>query len=152
VIVPLRFVFVNGVEDVGTELFEGQTAATAIANSPLFNPYPFNVHGVMVGNTQYPDAFQRANFWNFVSTRSRNYHVLLGAPLILPSQTINVPADKGQYGPNPGDSFVDFDYMVQQVQSLIGQLNLSPRSLPIFVTGNTTMVFSLGFHSAFFAN
>jgi hypothetical protein len=148
IIIPLRFVFADGsIEDVGTELFEGQTAAAAIANSPLFKPYSFNVAGVMVGNTQYPDAFQRANFWNFVSTRSKDYHVLLGTPLILPSQTINVPADKGQFSPNPGESVVDFDYIAQQVQSLIGQLNLSPRSLPIFVTGNTTMGFALGFHS-----
>lgn len=150
VIIPLRFVFADGsVEDVGTELFEGQTAAAALANSPIFNPYTFNVQGVMVGNTPYPDAFQRANFWNFVSSRSKDYHVLLAAPLILPSQTINVPADKGQSGPNPGDNVVDFVYLDQQVQSLIGQLNLSSRSLPIFLTGNTTEGFSLGYHSVF---
>ena len=42
-------------------------------------------------NTQYGDAFQRANFWDSVSRRSRNYHVLLGDPTVKPAYEVFVP-------------------------------------------------------------
>jgi probable HAF family extracellular repeat protein len=141
-LIPLRFVFADGsVVDAGTEMFEGQTAIHAIGNSPVFQPFPFKCDGVMVGNTQYPDAFQRANFWNYVSTRSKDYHVLLGKPTVLATQTINVPAGQGGYFPDPFGSgamipYVDPFLLDESVQAFIRQLGISPRTLPIFVTGD----------------
>jgi len=138
VIIPLRFVFADGsVVDAGTELIDGQTAVQGIVNSPIFQPYPFVSGGTRIGNTQWPDAFQRANFWNHVATKSKDYHVLLGQPTILPSQTINVPADKGGYFQNPDGSqspFVEADFSSQQTKAMMDQLGISPRSLAIFVT------------------
>jgi probable HAF family extracellular repeat protein len=141
-IVPLRFVFADGsVVDSSKDLIDGQTAIHGIINSPIFQPYPFISGGIHVGNTQCADAFQRANFWNYISTRASDYHVLLSQPTVPPVQTINVPADKGGYVQDPifGTStitaVVDIDFMEQQRKALISQLGITARSLPIFVTG-----------------
>jgi hypothetical protein len=142
VIIPLRFVFADGsVVDSSRDLIDGQTAIHGIVNSPIFKPYPFISGGTHVGNTQWGDAGQRANFWNYVSTRSPDYHVLLGQPTVLPVQTINVPADKGGYdlitffGFSEIEPFVDADFLNQQRRAITSQLGINPRSLPIFVTG-----------------
>ena len=142
VIIPLRFVFADGpVIDSSTDLVDGQTAIQGIINSPIFQPYPFSCGGINVGNTQWGDAGQRANFWNYVSTKSRNYHVLLGQPTVLPVQTINVPADQGGYFLNTFFGFSEVipvvvaDFLEQQREAIAGRLDLDPRSLPIFVTG-----------------
>src|SRR5436190_4881711 len=101
-IIPLRFVFADGsVFDASTDIIDGQTPIQGMVNSPVFQNHDFVLGGTDVGNTQYADAFQRANFWNSVSTRSPNYHVLLSQPTILPTQTIIVPADKGEVVTDP---------------------------------------------------
>jgi hypothetical protein len=113
VLIPLRFVFADGnVFDASTDIIDGQTAIQGFVNSPIFQNYNFNNNQgtyffggmaglVKVGNTQYGDAFQRANFWDSVSTRAPNYHVLLGQPTVLPTQTINVPNGSFSYYLNP---------------------------------------------------
>ncbi len=155
-IIPLRFVFADGsVVDAGSDLIDGQTAIHGILNSPIFQPYPFTSGGTKVGNTRYPDAFQRANFWNYVSTKSKDYHVLLGKPTVLATQAINVPADKGGYevdtffGSDTIYPFVDTAFLDQQVKALIVSLGISPQSLPIFVTGTAwPEEFAVSYHSA----
>src|SRR5262245_29301758 len=106
-IIPLRFVFPDGqVFDASTDIVDGQTAIQGIINSPIFQNYDFVIGGTEVGNTQYGDAFQRANFWDSVSTRGRNYHVLLGQPTVLPTQTIIVPPGMGSYFYNPFFNYI----------------------------------------------
>src|SRR5208283_1712135 len=46
--------------------------------SPIFQSYSWTVGGTALGDTQYVDAFQRANWWTYVSTLSPDYHVMLG--------------------------------------------------------------------------
>lgn len=158
-IIPLRFVFADGsVADASTDLVNGQTAIHGIVNSPLFQAYPFVSGGTKIGNTQYLDAFQRGNFWSYVSTRSPDYHVLLGNPKIFPAQTINVPADKSAYiqdpyfGSNTITAVVDLDFLQQQRELISNRLGISPKTLPIFVTGpvapsNIDLVdLALGYH------
>jgi hypothetical protein len=155
-VVPLRFVFADGVvTDTSTDLVDGQTAIQGIVNSPVFQPYNFVTGGgTKVGNTQYGDAFQRANFWKEVATKAPDYHVLLGQPTVLPAQTIIVPADKG--GLDTSFSvplrFVDPDFLQQHVQALINQFEIPLQALPIFVTGRTAIEssnsFSLAYHGA----
>jgi probable HAF family extracellular repeat protein len=159
-LVPLRFVFADGrVIDTSTDLVEGQTAIQGMRNSPVFQPYDFKPGGTAVGKTQYPDAFQRANFWKDVSTKAPDYHVLLGQPTVVPVQTITVPADKGGFYSDPSViipiPFVDYDFLDQHVRALISQLGISPQALPIFVTGRAFESFdgffpsSGGYHDAF---
>jgi hypothetical protein len=65
----------------------GQTAMSLVENSPIFQSYDWVLNGIDVGNTQYIDAFQRANFWQFVQKTGNAYHTLLsytvGDPLTL---------------------------------------------------------------------
>jgi hypothetical protein len=139
-LIPLRFVFADGsVFDASQDLIDGQTAIQGIANSPLFKHYDFVAGGMNVGDTQYGDAFQRANFWDSVSTRSPNYHVLLGAPTVLPTQTIAVPADKGSFFLDSYSGLtvplVNEAFLEEQWDAITARLNISPRTLPILVWG-----------------
>ncbi len=140
-IIPLRFVFADGqVFDASTDIIDGQTAVQGIINSPIFKNYNFILGGTPVGTTQYGDAFQRANFWDSVSTQARNYHVLLGEPTVFPTQTIIVPPDMGTYYHDPflGNTvpLVNEDFLAAQEQLIRAALNLSPRSLAIDVWGS----------------
>ena len=63
VIIPMRFIFENGlIYDASADNIDGQTSVQGMINSPVFQNYDFVSGGVHVGNTQYADAFQRANF------------------------------------------------------------------------------------------
>ena len=153
-IIPIRWVFSNGmVVDASTDIVDGQTPVQGIVNSPIFQDYDFTLGGTHVGNTQYGDAFQRANFWNSVSTRSPNYHVRLGTPTIAATQTINVPADKVQYYTNPdnGEVFptIDLNFVGSLDRGLIEGQNISPNTLPIIVWGQAAAGFALGYHGAY---
>jgi hypothetical protein len=151
VIIPLAFVFPNGsVYNPATDPVDGETAVQRIIESPIFQNYNFVIGGTRVGNTQYGDAFQRANFWDSVSTRARDYHVLLGQPTVLAAQTVIVPADKDISGISPRTGLwqprVDEDFLVGVQESLITQLNVSPRSLPILVWGSIVTQISAAEH------
>src|SRR6202011_504357 len=74
----------------------GLTIVKNVIASPVFNSGEnFTQGGTNLGTTQYIDAFQRGNFWSTVASHS-SYHVFLGAPVILPTQTINVPPALGK--------------------------------------------------------
>ncbi len=62
----------------------GTTVRDLVSNSPIFNSSPYTMNGVDVGNTQYIDAYQRANFWSLVG--GTEYHTLL-QPMTMPVQT-----------------------------------------------------------------
>ena len=147
VIIPLRFVFEVGtpievdghpqIDDIlrSVELETG--AIEKIVNSPIFRPHDFIVGGVSVGNTQYGDAFQRANFWESVSGRSRDYHVLLGQPSVRPTVDVMVPNDPNLvalYAFSSGqlsDASIRADFFRQAIEEAIRQSGASPQSLPI---------------------
>ena len=71
--------------------------------SPIFNapPKPFVFNGVQVGDTQYEDAFQRANFWNVLGEDTDIYHMLLSPVVTLQPILIDVPATAGIALTNP---------------------------------------------------
>jgi probable HAF family extracellular repeat protein len=139
VLIPLRFVFADGkVFDASTDLIDGQTSIQGIINSPIFQNYNFNNTSVHVGNTQWGDAFQRANFWDSVSTSAPNYHVLLGQPTVLPTQTVNVPFGSFFYFTDFQGRLVpvvDSAFLFNQVNPILAAANVSPNSLPIMVWG-----------------
>lgn len=153
VIIPLRFVFPDGqVFDAGTDLIDGQTAVQGIINSPIFKNYNFVLGGKSVGNTQYADAFQRANFWDSVSGKARDYHVLLGQPTVLPTQTIVVPDGLGSYDfdfstglPLPN---VDRDFLSSQTVSILTAAHVNASQLPIMVWGSVDAGRASGYHGA----
>lgn len=136
VIVPVRFVFEDGtVIDPIADVIEGRTVIQGVVNSPIFQPYPFTVGGVSVGNTQYGDAFQRAEFWDLVSKRSHDYHVLLAQPTIAPVHEVFLS------GPTWRDSSgrpfaIDETFLENIAIEAVRQANVSPETLPIVVWGN----------------
>jgi len=151
VLIPLRFVFADGnVFDASTDVVDGQTPVQGIINSPIFQNYDFVSGGTHVGNTQYADAFQRANFWDSVSTRSPNYHVLLGQPTVLPTQTIIVPAGLGSYLTDAVSGLtvptVDLHFLSSQNPGILTAANLSPTTLAIIVWGTVVANPVAGYH------
>jgi hypothetical protein len=158
IIVPLRFVFHNGVVlDSTTPAFGStQSAVQSIVQSPLFQKSAFAPGGTPVGTTQYIDAFQRANFWGQVSTTSPHYHLLLTQPFVLKSAlTVNIPAGFGTTVAGPGApvgevSLVYFELWLNLV--LAKMTSVQPNQLLVFVTYNTFFTQNgcciLGFHLA----
>jgi len=153
VIIPLRFVLADGaVYDATTTIVDGQTPVQGIINSPIFQPYDFTLGGTHVGTTQFGDAYMRANFWDLVSTRSPDYHVLLSQPTVMPAQTINVAADEYFYFRDPDSDVIvpsinsghkgDF-----QLRTILANLHIPPNSLPIFVAG-PVLFNAAGYHNA----
>jgi hypothetical protein len=146
-IIPIKMVFgsSNGnatFDPLTVKLKNGQTLMQNVLASPIFQRNVTYVQGgTTIGKTQYIDAFQRANYWNTVSSRP-NYHVLLGTPKVLPEQTIVVPQQDGNVQANPfgpgnvGTMYVnDFDALVQGFIAKLTQIN--PGVLPLFISYNT---------------
>jgi hypothetical protein len=128
--------------------------------SPLFKKAIDYVQGgTDLGTTQYIDAFQRGNFWSAVSTHT-GYHTLLGAPLVEPAVTYNVPVGLGSVEANPFGSgnvgTMEVDVFDQQVQTWLAQISdINPGVLPIFLTYNVyltepggQLAYIGGYHSA----
>jgi len=88
VIVPLKFVF----PDAGNPVLDGTSRVAEVQNSPLFQNTSYTADGVDLGFTQYGDAIQRAEFWNYPGFSQTDYHVLLGLPTIAPTVMITVPS------------------------------------------------------------
>ena len=146
-IVPLALIFSNG-----RSLDGGSTVASTVA-SPLFQPFVSPA-----GFTQFGDAVARTSFYSAVRSASPNWHVLLGTPTVLPTQTITIPTEHGFefMGSSSGASIglVDMDWFHGQLEKLIKALDLDPRTLPVFLTYNTFLFADtpgkccvIGFHS-----
>lgn len=106
-------------------------ASAGVPASPVFQPASFSS-----GITQYGDAIQRAEFWGPVSTNGGGYHVLLGQPTVLPTQTITVPTGHPITGSIKGVTYglIDDDWFNNIVLNVPAQLHLDPASLPIFIS------------------
>ena len=152
VIIPLKFHFSDGTNLSASQTVCGDVKNTKyrFKNSPLVKKAAFTP-----GTTQYVDAFQRANFWNFVSTTSPNYHVRLSPVSTKPLQTINVGA-KGstQAGPCARIGKVDINFFDSIAMNLLTQLAIPANTLPVFLDYNTFLTSGvppqcciLGYHS-----
>jgi hypothetical protein len=152
VLVPLKFVFPN----TGNPSLDGTNVIALNMNSPIFLTADYTVGGTDLGVTQYGDALQRAEFWNLPGF-AQNYHVLLGAPTVAPTVTINIPSGKGNvYRLRSGGllGVVDDTFFDQVLAGLLP--SYSANQLPIFVTDNVflgtngliTNCCVLGFHTS----
>jgi hypothetical protein len=158
-IIPVRLVYVTGTSTVtftpAHKLTNGQTVVQNTITSPIFQSgFDFVEGAIDLGKTQYIDAFQRGNFWHTVATH-KGYHVLLGAPTILPTLTLNVPAIDGSIGTEFGVKvgLADINWFDAKLQSYItSHPQIVPNSLPIFITYNSYLLSGGccvgGYHSA----
>jgi hypothetical protein len=129
-----------------------RSAVTLVMASPIFKNVDWAPGGTHVGKTQYTDAFQRAEWWNFANGSAPDYHVLL-APTVMPRVVVNVPANQGHivkggscgvYGNVEG---LFFDSLIR---GLMVKLTLQPNQLPFFLTYDIVADNGiLGYHSTF---
>jgi hypothetical protein len=150
----------------------GHTDVDVITGSPIFTNNPWTMNGVNVGNTQYLDAFQRAQFWSLVG--GTNYHLML-QPTVLASQALTFSGGGSSgsgtnydanalFGGCGSVGVVNINNLDAAVKALItGPLAamVNAGTLPIFLTKNVVSaetghsIFSncciLGYHSAFAA-
>lgn len=165
VIVPLKLNFVAGnqpvsqLDDLGypgfraialNHTFDGSSRVQDVLNSPIFGNGYTTPSDMGNDTTQVGDAFVRAQ-WNKIGS---GYHVLLKNDAVLPTQTLNVPADKGLayqrpvgawreangYGPTDTVTGVaDYSWFSSYLQQLLGKLQISATTIPIFLTDNVLL-------------
>jgi hypothetical protein len=117
-------------------------------HSPMFDNYDISVGGVSMGNTQYIDAFQRAEFWNVLGEEGQgDYHTFLDPVKTLSPIVINVPATKGvtlppEFGVCGPFGIVDIEFFdaylaITVLPALRPQVNAG--NFPIFMLYNTVL-------------
>ncbi|MEP6715476.1 MAG: choice-of-anchor D domain-containing protein, partial [Terriglobia bacterium] len=148
-IIPLIITFQDGTvfDATVTDKTCGQTdsAAALTAASPIFNNHDYLLNGTSVGNTQYVDFFQRANYWQFTgpSGVTPDYHVLLTATT-LPAIKISVPANRGTVSGTGCTKFgkIDIDWFDNYLDTVVipgEDASVSPSSVPIFLASQTVL-------------
>jgi hypothetical protein len=157
-IIPLKLTFQDSgtVFDASTPMIGlPQSVVQAVQASPIFQDAPFKAGTVNVGNTQYIDAFQRANFWASVGTVSPNYHVVLGQPNVLPVQVYQVPKALGQTipGPVPGTKrgILDQGFIDGKITAPLFKKfpQITPGAFTIFLVYNVFPGGAYGYHDVF---
>jgi hypothetical protein len=125
-ILPLKVVMSNGVTVTGP--------ASKLMASPIFSNAAFTS-----GTTQLGDAMLRAGFWSTVSASSPNWHLLLGAPTVLPAVTISVPAADGTGLTFNGIPYanISYNWWTSKLQSIITAHKFPATTLPLIVSGST---------------
>jgi hypothetical protein len=129
--------------------------------SPIFKSHKYVWGGTSVGNTQYIDAFQRANFWKYTSPGSNNpnYHVLLATTQNWRVRII-VPSDAGHTKAAPCGrlGIINSIAWLGSVPSLFADLNavgVNATMFPIFLFYNVVLAdysknfIESGYHAAF---
>ncbi len=156
-IIPIKLKMSDGsVYDPFTKLSNQKTVVQNTIDSPMFDSTTtYTQGGVDVGTTQYIDAFQRANFWYFVSAHPTS-HLLLAGPTILKEQVLTVPAGYGHTGYAFGikAAMVDINWFDAQLGTIMTALTkIQPNTIPIFMSYNTYLTSGGGcciggYHSA----
>lgn len=160
VVIPIKFIFSPAANFGGGNFSDvrdpttidpgtGLNSIQGTVDSPLFNAatYPDNV-----GTVQFGDAIQRATF---DKTGSSGYHVMLGAPNVLPVTTIDVPANVSDV--HAISARIDSVWFGDRLHQLINALHIPATTLPIIVTYDTVLFVGhnkancciVGFHGAF---
>jgi hypothetical protein len=140
---------------LGTGATVPNVPLTLFQQSPILTNSSFSFGSTNVGSTEYPDAFQRGNFWNSsanVAATGNSYHTLLANVTTLPAQTISLPSGDGESyaasalaGSGGCGNFVVADYntlngLLAGTGGIIPQLlsagTITPSSLVIFLTYN----------------
>ena len=155
VVVPVALRFADGHVLDPTQPLQchgSASAATITRHSPIFQNVDWVQGGTDVGTTQYIDAFQRAEWWNFANGSAPDYHVLL-KPSTTAAVTIDVPAKQGRTHSGHGCGIygdVEGLFFDKQLQNLIVKLGLQPNQFPYFLTYDVVEDHGiLGYHSTF---
>ena len=164
VIVPLKLNFVAAGQDTSAlnnlgyagftapplaHSFDGGRRVADVLSSPIFNSnaYPSDLGG---DTGQLGDTFMRAQFGKIGS----GYHVNLVNDKTLPTQTLDVPSTKGIAYQRPVGAWraanglgatdtitgvADANWFSARLQQLLGSLQISATTVPIFLTDNVLL-------------
>jgi hypothetical protein len=159
--IALRFHFPNGVVLDPTQPGCGDTVAvdTRFFTGPLFVNDPLTSNGINVGNTQYEDAFMRAEFWEEAGS-SGNYHVLLkkakpSMKVLVVDETApsgSTAVTGGCAGSNHDLGEIPYGAYVGLIQTVSNKY-AKPGELPIMLAYNVVQTSGgcciIGFHGAY---
>jgi len=143
-IVPIKVVFATPAAKLLPHTLNGTLDGTGVVsatqNSPIFLDADYTVGGTDLGTTQYGDALQRGEFHN-VPGFSPDYHVLLGTPTVMPTQTVTVtdPTQGNLYRLRSGALLGVVASGVLESQVIVPTVrdpNTQSSTLPIFLTDN----------------
>ncbi len=126
-IIPVKLRFSNGT------IFDPTTVTHAIQASPIFHTGSYTAGRTL----QYGDALMRSEFWKFVS--NKNYHVILGTPVVRSTFLANVPPADGSIGTTSGikTAFLKSQYFLDTLErQLLSAYHVSPASLTIFAVAD----------------
>ncbi len=129
VIVPIKLTF----NSTG-KVLDGTNQVASTVNSPIFLTSDYVTGGTDVGVTQYGDAIQRAQFWNFSGFSPAGYHVLLGAPTVAPTVSITVTTGNGTTYNSGAIGVVSESFFDPLLTAMVP--SFGPNVLPIFLTDN----------------
>lgn len=143
-IIPLRLSFAEN----GGFALDGTDDLSLTVASPIFQTADYSYTAGSSGGAgplswgnvgvQYEDAVMRSEFDKIGSA----YHLVLGGPNVLPSVSLSVPRGKGSAFLNSRDvvyGIADFAWFSERVTQLLGQLQIDPTHLPIFLTDNVLL-------------
>jgi len=172
-LVPVIFTFPDGtVFDPTAQdpCISNYTVLNLVQNSPVYvaTDYTFTDSNgnnpVDVGNTQYDDAYQRANFWTYVAPHANvvtPYHTLLGLTT-LSAVNVTVPeldgyTDQGSCPQGVMDYNWWDNYVTSTLLPSLASQGVGPNTLPIFIfdsvamylNGDTTQCCALGDHGGY---
>jgi hypothetical protein len=129
VIIPLKLRFDNGV------VVDGTARAAQAVVSPIFASFDYSVIGIP-DQGQYGDVFMRAQ----ANKLGSGYHVMLGAPTVLDTVTLDVPKNQGFGAISRATGaflgLVDIVWFSSRLQNLITSLQIDSTALPMFISDN----------------
>ncbi len=126
------------------------SAISRAKDSPIFTSNVWSDGPTVIGNTQFGDAFQRANFWTLVSSVSPNYHVMLQPVKVLPTITVDVPVGIGAVlNPSPTCPSqplggIPIDFMDSVVKSTVAGQQITADTLPFSLRTTCSSYFPRG--------
>jgi hypothetical protein len=118
--------------------------------SPVFQDHHWDWGGTDLGNTQYVDAFQRANFWKALGEDGSDYHVRLNPVKVLAPVVLDFPTGSG-IGLPQASSFlgytscaptvlVDLNYFDELLDYIVlpklAASGVNAGTFPMFIGGN----------------
>lgn len=149
VVIPFRFVFANG------QVLDGSDDVGLLQQSPIFQDYTYDEFSGG-DRTQYGDAIWRAQ-WNRVASADP-YHVKLGQPTVLPTQTIEVPNNQAFYltlRNGKPVALMSYSWFSAKLKNAINVLGVQPEQFPMILVHNTLLFIGvpdnccvIGYHGA----
>jgi hypothetical protein len=130
---------------------------TLAVQSPVFQNHHWVFGGTDLGDTQYPDAIQRANFWNATGEDPGNYHIHLDTQVLAPL-VIDFPIGSGiglpqssaflNYFACAPTVIVDFNLFDEYLDYIaipqMASKGVNSGNFPMFIAGNVIWGYVIG--------